>query len=265
MDTIQKYKNIYYNLSIKQVTKYKIKILLNSEIVNISKEKVMRLLSTVFIALCLSLNICIPINAKAPDFYEITSITDDTMTIYFSNDNITYDFINDGNTITVLNNLTKDVIFVSQIKYINVGNNNFNIIANNGSSALIADYERWNNIWSEYRRGQIQLPDPSIDNFISLAAGLLLSGSGILGSAASTLIGIATIYRDRRLDKAYFIQYYRTNLDCGILAKTYAKYYTNSNYTGFIGSSEEGHMWTDTPWDYSYPAPCRVLVNTYPL
>ncbi|MBR3336772.1 MAG: hypothetical protein IKG26_07045 [Bacillus sp. (in: Bacteria)] len=31
----------------------------------------------------------------------------------------------------------------------------------------------------------------------------------------------------------------------------------------YLGSSSVGHFWSATPWNYSYPAPCRTLVNTY--
>lgn len=47
--------------------------------------------------------------------------------------------------------------------------------------------------------------------------------------------------------------------------ETYSTYYTSSSYSTSIGSSPEGHMGTDTPWDYSAPAPCRVLVNAYSI
>ena len=43
-----------------------------------------------------------------------------------------------------------------------------------------------------------------------------------------------------------------------------ASYYTSSSMSTYLGSSSVGHFWSATPWNYSYPAPCRTLVNTYP-
>ncbi len=57
-------------------------------------------------------------------------------------------------------------------------------------------------------------------------------------------------------------EYY--NYHCYILSKTYASYYTSSSMSTYLGSSSVGHFWSATPWNYSYPAPCRTLVNTYP-
>lgn len=219
------------------------------------------------ISFFLALGITVPfgLNAQAlEDSYKILSATDNTVTIQFYDDNVIYDFIREEQTITVVNHLSKDIVFVSQVEYYDMldevvfSQNPFDL------NLTAEDYENWNTTWSVYRRGHIQLPSSDADTATSIIAGLLLSGCGILGLTASTVISIATGFRDRSLDNAYFIQYYRTNLNCGILAKTYATYYTTSSYNISLGSSPEGYMWTDTPWDYSTPAACRVLVNSYP-
>lgn len=220
---------------------------------------------SLFTALCLTWITLVPISAEqnnVVDPYNILSVSEDEMTIQFYEEDVIYDFAQEDNKIIVSDHLSGEVVFVSTVTYYDsVMETNLSQVAPELRST---NYENWNTTWSEYRRGHIQLPSPGVDNAVSLIAGLLLSGAGMLGIVATQVLSIAILYRDRSLDNAYFIQYYRTNLNCGILAKTYSKYYTSSNYSGLLGSSPEGYMWTDSPWNYSHPAPCRVLVNNYP-
>lgn len=81
---------------------------------------------------------------------------------------------------------------------------------------------------------------------------------------SNTFITLVDAITDKSLANTYFIQKISNNRNCGVLYKTFSQFYVYSNYTGFLGTSGTYHNWFDTPWNYQNPAPCRVLVNTYP-
>ena len=64
-----------------------------------------------------------------------------------------------------------------------------------------------------------------------------------------------------RKNRLAFLDFY---FETSFYKEKYASYYTSSSMSTYLGSSSVGHFWSATPWNYSYPAPCRTLVNTYP-
>lgn len=127
----------------------------------------------------------------------------------------------------------------------------------------------WDPTWHQYRTGTVSVPNSLTNELVNALASVLLNK--LLGPYATYVSGLFTIANalidynvQFQYGNAYFAQYYRSNYHCYILSKTYASYYTSSSMSTYLGSSSVGHFWSATPWNYSYPAPCRTLVNTYP-
>jgi hypothetical protein len=211
-------------------------------------------------------------------------ITEDKEVILHNRNGISVITSTDGDIITVYNYDTGARIesFVcsfteNDIKYMDIEAldgifTDFSTKYNNSKEHLRSLYDNstdWDPTWHQYRTGTVSVPNSLTNEIVSALVAVLLNR--LLGPYATYIQGlyaVANALIDYNIQfqygNAYFVQYYRSNYHCYILSKTYASYYTSSSMSTYLGSSSVGHFWSATPWNYSYPAPCRTLVNTYP-
>lgn len=88
--------------------------------------------------------------------------------------------------------------------------------------------------------------------------------SGVLSVAMSAAGGLNSVNQNDLYVRILAL----ATTDCEILYKHKYELYNNrtssGQFTGYMGISDPAAVWYDTPWNYSYSAGCRVLVNEYP-
>ena len=177
---------------------------------------------------------------------------------YYEYENKIYKVIEDdfGN-FYVIDNENNEVLSMCKVTYYEEKN----IALANEIITASTNYDSWNSYFV-YSRGKIEFLELGDSGAVaSLICSVLNIPTYVEG--VNCVIMVVDAIRDKHLDNTYFIKYFSSNKNCGILQKTYSKFYQNSNYTGYIEKSSVYHEWLDTPWNYQNPAPCRVLVNTY--
>lgn len=125
--------------------------------------------------------------------------------------------------------------------------------------------------WSaffNYAYGYTQIDDIT-SKTIGQIVGLLVSACTgpayfIANEAAAMCVEVATTIYNELVDQVWITQKMSQYSTCNILAKLKFSYYMDDKRTRYMGDSGEQVSWISTPWDYTQPADCRVLVNDYP-
>lgn len=177
---------------------------------------------------------------------------------YYEYENIIYKVMEDDfGKFYVIDTSINEVVSMCRVTYYETQT----IQAKNEIIPATTNYESWNSYFV-YSKGKIELLELGDSGAV---AALICSALNIPSyvDGINCLLMVVDAIRDKHLANTYFIKYYSSNKNCGILQKIYSKFYQKSNYTGYIEQSKTYHEWLDTPWNYQNPAPCRVLVNTY--
>lgn len=127
---------------------------------------------------------------------------------------------------------------------------------------MLADYESWNE-YSNDKSGTITSSTRFSLMTLSMVCSVILYAVNPVSFVLGNTLTVASAFLQIDDTKAYYRRYTGMNRNCSILYRVKMVFYKYSNYTGQIGDPEYGWLWTDTPWNYEYPAPCRTLESTY--
>lgn len=191
--------------------------------------------------------------------YETISYYESENIILYEGSSTTYKVIGDNNgNIFVFDSKTNQLLTMAKITIYDMKSKIY------GSIIMpTSNYESWNP-YSVYQKGKIEVADMVDPETIASIIVYALKINPKYTNGISVVLFVANEIANLCVKTTYFVKYFSTNLNCGVLQKTYSNFYKNSNYSGYIGKSEVYHEWMDTPWNYENPAPCRTLVNTYP-
>ena len=90
----------------------------------------------------------------------------------------------------------------------------------------------------------------------------LLGVNGYVGTAASAATAIAVKIWNSHAENIVVKYYHSCASTCGILVKEKAKTYADGILTHEADKSDP--FWMSSPYDYTQPAECRLLLNDYP-
>lgn len=210
---------------------------------------------------------------QAKDF-EVLSATAKSVVIHSYNDKKTYELVRDGEILYIYDKNSgqlvgsayreEEIIKTSSTMDKQTIIDTFRKEPTYHSEELyVIQAERWDSSYVEYSRGRVVF-DPGMSWTTDLIIMVLIEFGGLYFYDLNAFVTLAQyIYNDPYSD-VYYRQRVKYNLDCTILVKSYITYYRDSSFSIPFGSTPIGHKWLDTPWNYSYPAACRTLVNSYP-
>lgn len=119
------------------------------------------------------------------------------------------------------------------------------------------DYESWTSYYYVTR------DDFHIDGLTSLTVyALQLLIENYYGAGwVNTLFELATMIKSNSVEDGYALIYRSTNIYCSILIKEKYNFYKNNG--SFLKTEYKNPRWLGSPYDYTQPNACRVLVNRY--